>query len=830
MKPFLVLLLANFIFFNQGLSKPIGISRGYSPSAPVASFSDSSSLWYNPAGLGFLNGTFSQAQYQYEWLKEGNRHHATLNIGSKFFDFLTLAVGLNSRSTFAKENLQSNGSDITGIFGLALKAKQTSFGLSLNKYHNFLHQRTSSLRYAFGLQSRLNSYMAFGFSYEKIYWDFLSAPIITTGFSLRPLAKWLTLGLDGRFFPNGVVFKEGFRFDPIFNLGLELGGVNTGVSLEIPDIKSGWNKPIIGLLFELNFAHVNFGLIGHINSHEENFSIGGKIKSSTEKSPSIYDGPKTWVKLDIDSQGSLDTKPPASLFLALFGERPPHPLTILALLKQIKDDKKIAGVLLNFAGFGFGMGKAEEWRDIILSLKSANKKVIVYLNSPTERDYYIASAADRIYLNKNTVISLSIFRTNLIYLADTLKKIGIKAHSITSGNYKTAPRMFTDNKPRKEELEVYNDILSSFYIEIITKVAKERNINEETLKKWFDEGDITASFAKENGLVDEIIDKNEFITTAQKDFGEIKIFKGYVNQIIKDTKWQEPKTIYVIPIAGTIIEGRTFPKIIPLSGASVGSDDVIDEINFAKNDPDVSAIIIRIESPGGSAEAGSAIYEALMKAKEVKPIIASMGDIAASAGYLIASGCDYIFAPRQTITGSIGVFSLHFEGKELFEKIGANSFELKVTQNPGPNIFRGFTKKEEEHAQKGVNWYYDNFLNSVSRGLNLDKEYIKSQSDGRIWLGFEALDRKLVQSNGGLLDAIKKAKELSNLDELEEINLMVKIPSAGQNISLSRLIKEEEMSSLFHWSKPFIEALEVYKINGQPQARLPVILEWAKKP
>ena len=701
------------------------IDRHFVPAAQTASIDGNWALWHNPAGLAFMDGSETALQYLYEWSDRGNRHHGNVNAAVNLWNSLTLAAGIGTKAAFSAKAKDQLGTDLEGIFGAAVNlAKYTSFGVSVLRSHNFLVQRSSPWLFSFGLQTRPWSFLSFGGHYEEISGGIFSAPNMTAGISVRPYKEIFTIGLDSKWVPKGANWNDGFRMDPIFSLKTSYKGYEAAISAEIPGIKDGWAKPLFALSLNANFAHLGIGISSLINTANTNFAVGSNLRASSDEWPSIAEPRGLWVELTIDHNGNLERKP-RTLADRLFNIEP-SPLSVLALLRRLTTDKTVSGIVLNFKGFGFGDARAEEWRNAILALRKHKKAVVVYLDSPSERDYFIATAADKVLMNKQATLSLHNFQANLVYFADLLKKVGVKAEAVVAGNSKTAPRQWTHARPQKEEIEVANNILNSFYDTLLTEVVKTRNIEIDRLRALFEQAEISAVSAKDAGLVDEIIEPDGAVDaiTDQGNF-RVQFYDNYEGRKFKNESWHANKRIVVIPIDDALVNDRVAPNVVSVFFPVTSATDIVDEIEDAVDDPDVLGIIIRIDTPGGDALAGHKVQHALTKAQKIKPVVTSMSDVAASAGYLIATGSNHILALPNTITWSIGVFSLMFSGEKLAEKIGVFSKELSPLKNPGPTIFRGLTPEERKEAQKIVDWYYQNFIQSVRDGLELDRNIVE---------------------------------------------------------------------------------------------------------
>ena len=796
------------------------ISERFVADSGIATNTSNESLWENPSGIAFLQGHESRIGYLFESNLFGHRHHANLTLATNLFKALALGIGIKTRAMHNKP-----GTELTGILGLALSLGSTSLGISFLKTHNFLESKSRGTMISFGFQSRLNKYLALGGLYQEVHDGYFKAPILAAGLGIRALKDYFTLSFDSRWTPKGENFSDSFTWDPKINLQTQFAGIGLNFGVQVPRIMQGFQNIIYNFGFDINFSHLGFSFAGLVNSPENSYGLGGALRFSSARWPSIYEEKNTWVELNMDSDGTaVEHK---SNLSRLFTKETSS-LSILALLKRIKHDKKIEGLIIRINGFNFGDARAQEWRNALIALKQAGKQIIIFLESPSERDYYIATAANKIYINPQTSISLSRFQKTLVYFADLLENIGVKAEAIAAGNYKTAPRVFTHTHPQKEELEIYTNILVDFWNNFIQETSLARNIPQEKLIEIFNQGEITASLAQELKLVDEAIYYDQIKNSCAQNI------ISYASTPNKQISWEAPKKVVVIPIDGEIIDGHVSPTLLPVFSHKTGAQDVIDKIEEALDDSDVLGIIIRINSPGGSSSAGSAIYRALLTAREHKPIVASMSDVAASAGYLIASGTNNIIAERNTITGSIGVFSLYFSGEKLAKKIGVNNSELSVTKNPEPSYFHELSAKQRREAQKLVDWTYQNFISSVALGLDLPEQDIKKVADGHVWLGHEAFSRKLVQEIGGFAQALDSLKKLTNLDEQEEIILEIRTPASTNIFSLDAGLANffnsksalKDLTKLKAPAEPYLKALDYYRLHGVVQARLPFTIMW----
>jgi protease-4 len=825
--------LRTLILFSILIVAPTSLTKPHTNLGQVASGDTSWAQWQNPAGMAFIRQVEFSSAYNYEWFSVGNRHQAAANLAVNFIEAFTLGLGFSSHQAFSKTAKENLGTDFSGLISGAVRiGRSSAAGVSFSKQYNFLRRKSSGWAFAGGFQSRINRYFALGGLYEKLDGDFFSAPNLHAGFAVRPWAEHVTFEIDTDWLPKGFAWSDGYDFSPVFSLATDFGGIIAQVGMKVPDIKTGWSRPTFSADVTFNFENAGFGLLASMNSPQKTYTLGGQVRLSQASWKPIKAERGRWVSLDIDSDGALDTK--RSTLVETLLSKSPGSLSILALMKRLVEDERVAGVILNFNAFDFGHARAEEWRNVILAMKAHGKEVVVHLENPSILEYYVASAADIVYLNPHATISFSALSTTLIYLADTLDKLGIKVAAVTSGRYKTAPRMWTHSRPQKEELEVAHNILSSFHEAAVADISQSRNIAPDNMKHILDQGEITATNALALGLVDQLVPKEEVAEViAQNRDGTLNVYADYQNLAFKNPHWQPAPKIVVIPIMGGIVPGRVYPTIMPFQDVMTGDQDVVDAIDEVLRDPDVSGMIVRIDSPGGEASASHTISRAIAQAERQVPVVISMGDVAASGGYLAAVGAKHIYASKNTLTGSIGVFSMYVSAQELARKIGAHTHELSLVKNPGGTLYRPNTQEELATAQKMVDWQYENFLATVAQSLALPESLVKENAAGRVWLGKEAFDRKLITQNGGFLDSIDKVYELAKLDKSKPIILQVHDVGDLETFSLGTLLtkafaKTRGSKPLTGLIAPYADALHAYEITGTVQARLPFDVRYGR--
>lgn len=455
---------------------------------------------------------------------------------------------------------------------------------------------------------------------------------------------------------------------------------------------------------------------------------------------------------------------------------------LLTQLRKAKVDARIGAVLLDINFPSIGWGKADELRDAIADLKASGKPVYAYMQMGTNRDYYIATAADKIYLPPPGDLYINGFAAEAMFYKGSLDKLGIDTDVIQIGpKYKNAPDQYTRKEMGEGQREVINAILDEFYGRFTNAIASSRNKSAEDVGGIIDNAPYNAPQAKELGLIDDAIylDQVHELIKQQLGYGENEPLRtiggGKYRDIPSDSLGlNNGERIAVIFASGGINTGRSSDS--PFGGQMVGSDTVVQAVNDAAADTGIKAIVLRVDSPGGSALASDLMYRAIDNAKaKGKPVVVSMSDVAASGGYYISANADKIVAEPATITGSIGVFMGKPVVKGLYDWLGITNEYILRGKNAG--IFRlteKWTPEERAKMEEQTNHiYFTNFVPKVAKGRNMTDEQVNTLGQGRVWTGTQAKANGLIDEFGGLEKAISLAKELANLPADKDVRRVV---------------------------------------------------------
>lgn len=455
----------------------------------------------------------------------------------------------------------------------------------------------------------------------------------------------------------------------------------------------------------------------------------------------------------------ISEKSDSDPFSNFFAEMSENSLLSMGELRKIftqaQGDSKIKGIILEPGLYSGGFANAEEIRILIDSFRSKGKWVCAYGEAYSEVGYYIASACNKVYLNPKGMVEFNGLSSNVVMMKGLFDKMGIAFQVFKVGKFKGAVEPFTQTTLSDDNKSQILAYLNSLYKHQIDNIANSRKKNSDSLWNQAMSGNIfTAKQSKNAGLVDDLTYEDEFlknIDALAKDYNEVKT-KTYLNSV-GDGEYTEDK-IAVLYVDGEIIVGKSS------ANEEVGSVSLLKEIRKLKNDKTVKAIVLRVNSPGGSSLASDVIAREIELTKKVKPVIVSFGNVAASGGYYISCLADSIFASPNSITGSIGVFALVINTKNLYtDKLGLSYENVnlgKMTDMWRPD--QPLNTAQSMMVQTMVEEIYDDFITVVSRGRKLSKERVMEIAQGRVYSGQEALNIDLIDGIGGLDRAIVSAK------------------------------------------------------------------------
>jgi protease-4 len=499
------------------------------------------------------------------------------------------------------------------------------------------------------------------------------------------------------------------------------------------------------------------------------------VLGGSRNQPSLQAGSILVFDMDVNITDSPQYASPGDLFSNSASQ-----LSLLEVENAIESaatDKSIVGLFLYGSlesdNYGSSYAALREIRQAIDKFKAQGKPVYAYLTSPTPKDYYLASSANKIYLNPLGDFSLNGLAAEEIFLGDTLKKYGVGVQVTRVGKYKSATEIFTNDHMSDADREQLTKLLNDIWDQVLSDLATSRNLDVARLHQLANEpGLYLPADALKNKLVDKLAYYDEALDTLNdiakyddktQTFRQITV-GDYADRLDRrrldaaNSLFATDNHVAIIYAEGEIADGSSNDP------GTIGGDDLARSLRDLRNDDDVKAVVLRVNSPGGSAVASEVIQREVKLLKETKPVIISFGAVAASGGYWISTPGDYIFAEPTTITGSIGVFGLKFNIQDIAQQYGLNFDGVKTaTFADMDTSSRPWTPDEVALAQTFVDFIYDQFIDKVSTGRGLTPDRVREIAQGRVWSGTEAKNLKLVDEIGGLREALAMAVDRAGL-------------------------------------------------------------------
>lgn len=499
---------------------------------------------------------------------------------------------------------------------------------------------------------------------------------------------------------------------------------------------------------------------------------------------------------------------------------------ILNAINAAKTDNDIKGISILNEDSSLGLAQSKELRDALNDFKKSGKFVMAYANNYTQRDYYLNSVASTIYLNPAGDIDFKGLSTEIMFFKDFQEKSGVKMEVIRHGKYKSAVEPFLENKMSDANREQTTALLNSVWSSILEDISASRHISTIRLNE-IATGLLarTPEMAKANKLIDIVAYedvyhqaiKKALKVTNDEDYNKVSI-TDYAQKIATTSLLSETDDqIAVIYAQGEILSGEGDVNVI-------GEGSMRRSLQEARKNKDIKAIVLRIDSPGGSALTSDLIWREIELTKKIKPVVVSMGNYAASGGYYIACNANTIFAERNTITGSIGVFGVLPNLSQLTTKIGIHSEQVMTNENANYSPFVPLNDKFKKVTLEGVERVYKTFVSRVAEGRKMTFAQVDSIAQGRVWTGTEANKIGLVDKIGNLNDALKEAASLAKIKNYSTQNFPVyekdfnelfsKFPFAH---SKEALIKEEIGEENYF----LLQQMKKVQLQKGVQARMP---------
>lgn len=571
-------------------------------------------------------------------------------------------------------------------------------------------------------------------------------------------------------------------------------------------------------------------------------SLLGMTMQSTTKVP-------TKSVMVMKLSGVMSERSQDNPFASLINGSVDEGISLADALKAIdtaKDNDNVKGIYIESSNFsGAAPAMIEELRAKLVEFKKSGKFILAYGDTYSQGTYYLSSVADSVVLNPSGMIEWVGLGGTLLYYKDLLDKVGVKAEVFKVGTYKSAVEPYITNQisdANREQITVYT---SEIWKQMRENIAKSRkNLSADKLNALADSCIILADAPDyvKVGMVDKLAYPDEvkrmiaryMEVDSPKDYNVISV-KDVANSTANKAKDPSGNIVAVYYASGEIVEEEE-PTSLFSGGEMIVGKKVIKDLEKLANDDDVKAVVLRVNSPGGSAYASEQIWHQLMNIKEKKPLVVSMGGYAASGGYYISCPADWIVAEPTTITGSIGIFGMFFNGNELLEKkLGLKSYSVKTNEyaDLGASLMgvmlRDMTPNEGAHLQAYINRGYELFTKRVADGRKKQQDYIKTIGEGRVWTGVHAKEIGLVDQLGGLDVAIEEAKKRAKLESCSvmnypaEENLFTKLLDTATN---SDSYADARARELFGEYFEILTAVKSVKSKNGVQASLPYVIKF----
>jgi protease-4 len=500
------------------------------------------------------------------------------------------------------------------------------------------------------------------------------------------------------------------------------------------------------------------------------FIVARVAASFGDRAVTVADGSTLVLKLE----GSVPEKPSPDIPFPAFEDQ--SPITVLQVwetLRKAAADSRIKAVLFEPAGVGVGWARLEEIRAELIEFKKSGKPMVAYLRAPGTREYYLATAADKIYMSSEDTLDVKGLRVEALFVKNTLDKLGVKFDVVHAGKYKDAGDLLTQTSMTPETREVLNDILDRYYGDLVNTVAAGRKKSEAEVRETIDNGPFMGHDALSRGLVDSLGFEDQAADDLKQRLnrGELKRISNRAYLKASVPSLAGGKRIALIVGEGAITRGRDNPGFGGDTGITSGGFTKL--LKQVANDSSIKGAIVRVDSPGGDAVASDEILHEVRNLSRKKPVVISMGDLAASGGYFISMTGDPIVAYPNTLTGSIGVIFAKINLKGLYDKIGVVKQPLSRGKMAElDSDYEPLSPAEQAKLRDHVDQIYQGFLKRVADGRRKKVADIEPLAQGRVWLGAEAKGNGLVDELGGLDKAVELIRKKAGMSATEKITLV----------------------------------------------------------
>ena len=468
----------------------------------------------------------------------------------------------------------------------------------------------------------------------------------------------------------------------------------------------------------------------------------------------------------------------------------------VAAIHRAAEDDRVLGMIARVQLSAAAPAVVQELREAIVTFTAAKPSLAWAETYPGTLSYYLASAFGEVWMQPSGTVGLIGFATNAVFLRDALGKAGVEAQFVARGEYKSAANLFTEARYTDAHREADSRLIASLHSQVWQGIADSRHIEPAELDRLADR----APLLRADAVAAKLLDRIGFRDEAYRRIADLAGVEDFEEAGDPDTAkpprvplsryaaahrngarrpgpalpGRKSPTIAIVTVAGPIVSGRGGPQALPLSRSSAGADTVAAALREAAADDEVSAVVLRVDSPGGAVTGSETIWREVGRVRAAgKPVVASMGGVAASGGYYVAMAADVIVANSGTITGSIGVVTGKLVARELRDRLGVGSDSVRTNTNADAwSLTTPFTPEQHAMVEAEADLFYDDFIGRVAEARGMSVAEVDAVARGRIWTGADAKDRGLVDELGGLRHAVRRAKVLAGIDADAEVSLV----------------------------------------------------------
>lgn len=488
--------------------------------------------------------------------------------------------------------------------------------------------------------------------------------------------------------------------------------------------------------------------------------------------------------LAIELSGDMPEGPPP--VESLFESRPPSIRSLVEAVDRAAGDRRVKGLLLRIKPLATGWGRVQELRDALVRFRHSGKPSWAHLEDASNLEYYLATGCSKIAASPTSLVDVSGLAAEVTFFRGALDKLGVEAQFEGVGRYKNAPNQMTEKGFTEPHREQMNALVDSLFSQYVAAIAQSRGIQDDAVRALVDRGPFRAAEAREAGLVDELLYRDEVEARVP---GGTRLAAGPFVRAARGGAFDRRPRLALVYAAGDLMPGDSQESPF---GRVAGADTIIRGLREARDDASVRAIVLRVDSPGGSGTASDAVWREVQLARRAKPVVASMGDYAASGGFYVAMGADQIVAQPGTITGSIGVFSGKLSLRGLYAKLGISQESVSRGRNAALfSSYEPWGEQERAKVREMNQAFYETFVSKAALGRKRTPEEIEAVAQGRVWTGREALDGGLVDALGGLDAAVRAASQRAGIAAGQDVQLVVLPESKGFFESLFQRQEED---------------------------------------